>query len=133
MIPKDRLPVNAGADKDWVDFVFQLQHDEPRTTEDLVEQLLFDGILFGGDLGPNGNTYQGVDEGEVMTRNFIGKWVERFDGMAAKALETCEIYRVGNTQDIRECSECKAHMHFGHPLDRSVLNYCPSCGRKVEA
>ena len=96
MIPKDRLPVNAGADKDWVDFVFQLQHDEPRTTEDLVEQLLF-------------------------------------DGMAAKALETCEIYRVGNTQDIRECSECKAHMHFGHPLDRSVLNYCPSCGRKVEA
>lgn len=44
----------------------------------------------------------------------------------------CEIYRVGNTQDVRKCSACGKLMHFNHPLDRDCLNYCPNCGKAVK-
>ena len=44
---------------------------------------------------------------------------------------TCEIYRVGNTRDIRKCSACGKQMHFDHSLDRDCLHYCPNCGREV--
>ena len=67
------LPI--GADPDWVDWVAGLRHDEPRSLRDAVEQIVYDAICFGGDMGPNGNTWYGTDEGMVYTEQTIDGWV----------------------------------------------------------
>ena len=117
------------SDPKWEQWLDGLKHDEIKTIGDAVQQLMYESIEHGGDMGPNGNTYGGVDEGEVLTLGFINDWIDKFDALLGCG--TCEIYRVGNTRDIRKCSACGKQMHFDHPLDRDCLHYCPNCGAKV--
>ena len=68
----------------WVNPVWErwhrsLRHDEIKSVGDAVEQLMYEAIEFGGDMGPNGNTYNGIDEGDVLTAGFINEWVARFE------------------------------------------------------
>lgn len=75
MVPKiPNMPINANPD--WVDWVAGLRHDKPANLTEAVEQIYFNAICFGGDMGPNGNTYWGVDEGMVWTNDAIDEDVE---------------------------------------------------------
>ena len=69
-----------------------------------------------------------------MTENICEQFrnLSDVEQAATLGIGECEIYRVGNTQDVRKCSACGKLMHFNHPLDRDCLNYCPSCGRRVK-
>lgn len=74
--PQPKVPgLPIGADPDWVDWVAGLRHDEPRSLRDAIEQIAYDAICFGGDMGPNGNTWYGTDEGMVYTEETIDNWV----------------------------------------------------------
>ena len=53
-----------------------LRHDNPTSIREAVENILYEAIDFGGDMGPNGNVWSGVDEGTVLTGNCIDGWVE---------------------------------------------------------
>lgn len=57
----------------WVKWLESLRHDEVKTLGDAVEQLMYEAIEHGGDMGPNGNVWNGVDEGDVLTAGFIDK------------------------------------------------------------
>ena len=75
MVPKiPNMPSNA--DPDWVDWVASLRHDKPANLTEAVEQIYFNAICFGGDMGPNGNSYYGIDEGIVWTNDAINEDVE---------------------------------------------------------
>lgn len=63
----------------WERWHRSLRHDEIKSVGDAVEQLMYEAIEFGGDMGPNGNTYNGIDEGDVLTAGFINEWVARFE------------------------------------------------------
>ena len=63
----------------WERWHKSLKHDEIKSVGDAVEQLMYEAIEFGGDMGPNGNTYNGIDEGDVLTSGFINGWISRFE------------------------------------------------------
>lgn len=63
----------------WERWHKSLKHDEIKSIGDAVEQLMYEAIEFGGDMGPNGNTYNGIDEGDVLTSGFINEWIMRFE------------------------------------------------------
>lgn len=63
----------------WERWHKSLRHGEIKSIGDAVEQLMYEAIEFGGDMGPNGNTYNGIDEGDVLTAGFINEWVARFE------------------------------------------------------
>jgi len=65
----------------WERWHKRLRHDEIKSIGDAVEQLMYEAIEFGGDMGPNGNTYNGIDEGDVLMSGFINEWVARFESM----------------------------------------------------
>lgn len=47
---------------EWERWVESLNHkDECRTLHDVVEQIAYDCIVHGGDMGPNGNVCEMVD------------------------------------------------------------------------
>lgn len=68
-------------------WVASLRHDSIDSVRDAVEHLMYFVFEFGGDMGPNGNTYNGIDEGKVMTNDFIDSWVERFVELSASVVE----------------------------------------------
>ena len=56
----------------WREWVDGLDHgDDCETTMDVIEQMAFDLLEHGGDMGPNGNVLDGVDEGDVLTTRFF--------------------------------------------------------------
>lgn len=63
----------------WERWHKSLKHDEIKSIGDAVEQLMYEAIEFGGDMGPNGNTYNGIDEGDVLTSGFINEWIAWFE------------------------------------------------------
>lgn len=68
--------LTVGADPDWVDWVASLRHDEPKDLMEAVEQIAYDAICFGGDMGPNDCGGECCpDEGMVWTRDIIDGWV----------------------------------------------------------
>ena len=69
--------MNIGADPDWVDWVASLENKEPSNLTEAVKQFMFEVICFGGDMGPNGNVCEGIDEGMVLTNDFIDGWAKR--------------------------------------------------------
>jgi rRNA maturation protein Nop10 len=54
------------------------------------------------------------------------------DGERYERVRECEITRISNTRDIRECSECGKHLYLSHPHARGNLKYCPHCGARVK-
>lgn len=81
--PEQAIAATLGR-KPWVNPAWErwhksLKHDEIKSIGDAIEQLMYEAIEFGGDMGPNGNTYNGIDEGDVLTAGFINEWVARFE------------------------------------------------------
>ncbi len=69
--------------KEWKAWYNSLKHDNPTSIREAVENILYEAIDFGGDMGPNGNVWSGVDEGTVLTENRIDGWVESVESIAA--------------------------------------------------
>jgi len=80
-VPKiPNMPV--GADPDWVDWVASLRHEAPQSVEDAVEQIAYEAICFGGDMGPNDCGGEHCpDEGMVWTKCIIDSWVKMVKGV----------------------------------------------------
>lgn len=81
--PEQAIAATLGRES-WVNPTWErwhksLKHDEIKSIGDAVEQLMYEAIEFGGDMGPNGNTYNGIDEGDVLTSGFINEWIMRFE------------------------------------------------------
>lgn len=176
-------------DPTWERWHKSLRHDEIKSIGDAVEQLMYEAIEFGGDMGPNGNTYNGIDEGDVLTSGFINDWIARFESTLGRDRYTYEQYReisnaVGDAMEYAHdraiehpdkadpfwnldeyvsrilkvafegeatlgrrtchvmtisefngeytdyydvCSNCGYEF-----FDDDPLNYCPSCGRRIE-
>lgn len=125
---------------EWERWHKSLKHDEVKSIGDAVEQLMYEAIEFGGDMGPNGNTYNGIDEGDVLTSGYINARVERFENMLGPG--TCrDLGGTGaNDEQVFNCSECGCVLSL---YDRDGSNnlctsfvfdyprYCPECGRMV--
>lgn len=122
----------------WERWYKSLRHDEIKSIGDAVEQLMYEVIEFGGDMGPNGNTCEGIDEGDVLTSGFINEWIARFESTLGRV--TCR-----NVSDFPKyefvCSECGGRLDIVDEFDNQTVQhadgsfgprYCPSCGRKVE-
>lgn len=145
LTPEQAVEATLGAiprpNPTWERWLKSLKHDEVKTIGDAVEQLMYEAIEFGGDMGPNGNVYNGIDEGDVLTAGFINEWVEKFDATLGRG--TCK--DVCNSVSEFTCSACgfncdltswislfdgdegrHRHHHHGTP------NYCPNCGRVVK-
>ena len=110
----------------WIKWLESLRHDEVKTLGDAVEQLMYEAIEFGGDMGPNGNTYNGIDEGDVLTSGFINEWIERIAEVSGAG--TCH-YVTEDSDNLAgvtfRCSKC-GNAEWPRPR-----NYCPSCGRMI--
>ena len=57
---------------EWVAWVESLKDG------DVVDRFAYDLIVHGGDMGPNGNRWEGVDEGMVLTRQLFDKFRSDF-------------------------------------------------------
>ena len=77
----------------WERWHKSLRHDEIKSIGDAVEQLMYEAIEFGGDMGPNGNTYNGIDEGDVLTSGFINEWIARFESTLGRDRYSYEQFR----------------------------------------
>ena len=90
--------MHIGADPDWVDWVARLKHEEPLNLKEAVEQLMFETICFGGDMGPNDCGGEHCpDEGMVYTNDFINDWVNKIAATVGAGTLTAE--------QVRECSK----------------------------
>ena len=120
----------------WERWHKSLRHDEVNSIGDAVEQLMYEVIEFGGDMGPNGNTYNGIDEGDVLTSGYINEWVERFKNMLEPGTCKPATYDNGDSTDHLEPGE---YHEFWEPACKCSVcgsliplrNYCPNCGAKV--
>lgn len=136
-------------DKDWADWVISLYHEKPANVREAVELIVCEAITFGGDMGPDGNIWEGVDNGIFNSNSLIDEWVELVHAAFQKSTqasdEICSIADLdtGNVADY-ECHEhikhCKNCNHeFGYVLyneDGDVWMdeqpcYCPRCGVKA--
>lgn len=59
-------------DPEWVAWVESLEDG------DVVDRFAYDLIVHGGDMGPNGNKYEGIDEGLVLTGQLFDKFKADF-------------------------------------------------------
>lgn len=132
-VPKiPNMPV--GADPYWVDWVASLRHENPKNVGELVDQIVFEAICFGGDMGPNGNVWEGIDEGMVWTNGWLNEWTEVFSDKQATchAEETEHVdisWQDGRhlTIHVMECDACGGtYEHVNGDYE-----YCPRCGAKV--
>lgn len=67
------LPI--GCDKEWADWVVSLYHENPANLREAVERIACEAIVFGGDMGPDGNTFDGADLGIIWSESTISWWV----------------------------------------------------------
>lgn len=56
----------------WIAWVESLKNG------DVVDRFAYDLIKHGGDMGPNGNTWNGIDEGVVLTNQLFDKFKADF-------------------------------------------------------
>lgn len=97
LTPEQAIAATLGQ-RPWVNPTWErwhksLKHDEIKSIGDAVEQLMYEAIEFGGDMGPNGNTYNGIDEGDVLTSGFINEWVARFESTLGRDRYSYEQWR----------------------------------------
>lgn len=72
----------------WREWVDSLDHEgEPATLGEAVRRFAYDMIEHGGDMGPNGNVYDGIDEGTVMTYGFFKSFEDEIVRLAAEEME----------------------------------------------
>lgn len=145
--PEQAIAATVGVEKwepskEWKVWYDSLKHDNPTSIREAVENILYEAIDFGGDMGPNGNVWSGVDEGTVLTENCIDGWVESVESIAATVgagtchLEECEHEREvpydlpdcdggWYTEVTHDCDEC------GYENADPNIRFCGGCGRKV--
>lgn len=71
-----RANLPCECDKDWANWVVSLYHENPSNIREAVELIACEAIAFGGDMGPDGNEYNGIDNGIVNSNSLIDEWVE---------------------------------------------------------
>lgn len=147
LTPEQAIAATVGVEKwepskEWKVWYDSLKHDNPTSIREAVENILYEAIDFGGDMGPNGNVWSGVDEGTVLTENCIDGWVESVESIAATVgagtchLEECEHEREvpydlpdcdggWYTEVTHDCDEC------GYENADPNIRFCGGCGRKV--
>ena len=69
----------AKPDPEWKRWLDGLEDHGATDPCGVLLDIMHEVIEYGGDMGPNGNTYQGVDEGQVMTDNLVDHWLERLE------------------------------------------------------
>lgn len=130
--PEQAIAATVGVEKwepskEWKVWYDSLKHDNPTSIREAVENILYEAIDFGGDMGPNGNVWSGVDEGTVLTENCIDGWVESVESIAATVgAGTCHVIEDEDTGYLT-CSECGAIQ----PDDYTVY-HCWCCGKKIK-
>jgi len=129
--PGQAIAVTVGMEKwepskEWKAWHDSLKHDNPTSIREAVENILYEAIDFGGDMGPNGNVWSGVDEGAVLTENCIDGWVESVESIAATVgAGTCKrVYHPNRITKTCTCSNC------GYGASDERWAYCPKCGHK---
>lgn len=111
--------MSVGADPDWVDWVASLEHEDPSGLTEAVQQLMFEVICFGGEMGPHDCGGENCpDEGMVYTEGFIRGWVKKISTMIGRSCTACpEIDNpdsyISNLMRALEhergcCKDCKA-------------------------
>ena len=82
-------------DPTWEKWLESLRHpdDDIKTIGAAVEQLMYEAIQFGGDMGPNGNVCGCIDEGDVLTYGFINSWIKRFESTLGRDKYSYEQWR----------------------------------------
>ena len=124
--------------KEWKAWHESLRHDNPSNVREAVENILFDAIDFGGDMGPNGNVWSGVDEGDVLTEKCIDGWVRSIESTVAMVgVESIECEPDG----WYKCPKCGCVVGYDELYgggwaivmdDYQIpFNCCPNCGRMV--
>lgn len=68
----DLIEPQYDPDPDWLRWVESLKDG------DVVDRFAYDLIEHGGDMGPNGNRWEGVDEGMVLTSQLFDKFRSDF-------------------------------------------------------
>lgn len=68
----DLIEPQHGPDPDWLRWVEGLKDG------DVVDRFAYDLIVHGGDMGPSGNRWDGVDEGMVLTNQLFDKFRSDF-------------------------------------------------------
>lgn len=82
--------MSVGANPDWVDWVASLEHKEPSNITEAVEQLVFEAICFGGEMGPHDCGGENCpNEGMVHTEEFIRGWVKKISTMIGRSCPAC--------------------------------------------
>lgn len=120
--------------KEWKAWHESLKHDNPTNIREAVENILFDAIDFGGDMGPNGNVWSGVDEGDVLTEKCIDEWVRSIESVAATVEETCRLVDNESGPDMH-CTACGRNVDDEYRyFMEGYYGYsrCPHCGRRIE-
>ena len=116
--------------EEWKAWHASLRHDNPTNVREVVESILFDAIEFGGDMGPNGNVWNGVDEGAVLTDGCINGWVKSIEEIAATTGKTCR--NTSKWANVFKCSECGFEYDFITDPYQGP-RHCPNCGARIEA
>ena len=68
----DLIEPQYGPDPDWLRWVESLKNGG------VVDRFAYDLIVHGGEMGPNGNRWEGVDEGMVLTSQLFDKFRSDF-------------------------------------------------------
>lgn len=110
--------------KTWLN---NMHHDEPANLVELIEEIIWTAWMV--DMGPNGNTFQGIDEGEVQTDGIVRYWA---DIAATLGRGECEIERRDNPWGgyTVHCGNCGADLDCD--TRNSPQKFCPKCGRRVK-
>lgn len=114
--------MKTATNDDWDMWVQSLRHESIETIRDAVEELMYESIEHGCELGPNGITHDGMDEGIALTDRAIGTWVERF---ATLGRGTCRTIGMHNGFIELSCGDMLPWASKMPP------RYCPNCGRQV--
>ena len=88
LTPEQAIAATVGTDKrepskEWRAWHNSLRHDNPTSIREAVENILYEAIDFGNNMGPNGNVWSGIDEGAVLTKNRINGWVKSVESIAS--------------------------------------------------
>lgn len=125
-------------DAEWRRWYEGLYHsnggDLPKSLREELEEIVWEALTV--DLGPNGNVFQGIDEGLSYTEMLFGVWeCEIRDLIDPEPELTCHVEKYPPNSELyfETCSVCGCILSAKWPGDRRsrTANYCPNCGNRV--
>lgn len=121
-----KVPFMTDSDSpEWVDWAASLEHRNPTTIHDAVENIVYLTMDLGRFWGPNGNVIGGVDEGLVATERYIKDLVADITTLVER--EECHDV-CPDAPHMFACDRCGATRT---QLESEPFAYCPSCGAKI--